>query len=79
MVPFLSDLLQERSEWIATPMELSQRVDPGASAGVAPKKVSRMILQNRGPKRKGDYSSQSSEQRQADYRAPPCCPPFFRR
>ena len=72
MVSFLSDLLQERSEWIGTPMELSQRVDPDASAGVTQKKVSRMTLQSGGSKRKGDYSSQLSEQRQADYRAPPC-------
>ena len=46
MVSLLSDLLKVQREWIGTPTELSQRIDPDASAGVMPKKVSRMILQS---------------------------------
>ena len=46
IVSLLSDLLKAQLEWIGTPTELSQRIDPDASAGVTPKKVSRMILQS---------------------------------
>lgn len=46
IVSLLSDLLKVQLAWIGTPTELSQRIDPDASAGVTPKKVSRMILQS---------------------------------
>lgn len=48
MVSLLSDLLKEQSEWICTPTELSQKIDPDGREGITPKKVSRMILQSIG-------------------------------
>ena len=48
MVSLLSDLLKEQSEWIGTPTELSQKIDPDGREGITPKKVSRMILQSIG-------------------------------
>ena len=48
MVSLLSDLLKEQSEWIGTPTELSQKIDPDGRKGITPKKVSRMILQSIG-------------------------------
>ena len=35
-----------RSEFIGTPTELSQKIDPDGREGITPKKVSRMILQS---------------------------------
>ena len=46
MVSLLSDLLKVQREWIGTPTELSQRIDPDGRVGVTPKKVSRMILKS---------------------------------
>ena len=42
----LSAFLKERREFIGTPTELSQRIDPAGQEGVTPKKVSRLILQS---------------------------------
>lgn len=42
----LSELLQSRSEFIGTPTELVQRVDPDGADGITPKNVSRKILQS---------------------------------
>ena len=46
MVSLLSDLLKVQREWIGTPTELSQRIDPDGRVGVTPKKVSLMILKS---------------------------------
>ena len=59
IVSLLSDLLKAQLEWIGTPTELSQRIDPDGSAGVTPKKVSRMILQSVGPLRENGISAVS--------------------
>lgn len=48
MVYLLSDLLKVQREWIGTPTELSQKIDPDGREGITPKKVSRMILQSIG-------------------------------
>ena len=42
----LSEFLEEQREFIGTPTELSQRIDPDGQEGITPKKVSRLILQN---------------------------------
>ena len=42
----LSEFLEEQREFIGTPTELSQKIDPGGQEGITPKKVSRLILQN---------------------------------
>ena len=42
----LSELLCSRSEFIGTPTELAQRIDPDGSEGITPKNVSRKILQS---------------------------------
>lgn len=42
----LSEFLKNQGEFIGTPTELSQRIDPDRQAGITPKKVSRMILQS---------------------------------
>ena len=42
----LSELLCSRSEFIGTPTELAQRIDPDGAAGIPPKNVSRKILQS---------------------------------
>ena len=41
----LSVLLEEQREFIGTPTELSQKIDPDGQEGITPKKVSRLILQ----------------------------------
>lgn len=46
IVVLLSAFMSTRTVFIGTPTELSQRIDPDASADVTPKKVSRMILQS---------------------------------
>lgn len=42
----LSVLLEEQREFIGTPTELSQKIDPDGQEGITPKKVSRLILQS---------------------------------
>ena len=42
----LSEFLEGQREFIGTPTELSQKIDPGGQEGITPKKVSRLILQN---------------------------------
>lgn len=42
----ISELLRSRSEFIGTPTELAQRIDPDGTEGVTPKNVSRKILQS---------------------------------
>ena len=42
----LSEFLKGRREFIGTPTELSEKIDPAGQAGVTPKKVSRLILQS---------------------------------
>lgn len=46
IVILLSELMRSRSEFIGTPTELSQQIDPDGREGITPKKVSRMILQS---------------------------------
>lgn len=47
-----SEFLEEQREFIGTPTELSQRIDPDGQEGITPKKVSRLILQNVDPLKK---------------------------
>ncbi len=42
----LSELLCSRSEFIGTPTELAQHIDPDGAEGITPKNVSRKILQS---------------------------------
>ena len=42
----LSELLRSSSEFIGTPTELAQRIDPDEAEGITPKNVSRKILQS---------------------------------
>ena len=42
----LSALLKDQREFIGTPTELSQKIDPDGQEGITPKKVSRLILQS---------------------------------
>ena len=42
----LSELLHVQPEFIGTPTELSNRIDPAGAAGITPKKVARQILQS---------------------------------
>ena len=46
IVVLLTEFLNERREFIGTPTELSQRIDPDGQEGITPKKVSRLILQS---------------------------------
>lgn len=46
IVYLLSELMRDRSEFIGTPTELSERIDPVGVERISPKKVSRQILQN---------------------------------
>ena len=48
----LSEFLEEQREFIGTPTELSQRIDPDGQEGITPKKGSRLILQNVDPLKK---------------------------
>ena len=52
----LSEFLKNQGEFIGTPTELSQRIDPDGQEGITPKKVSRMILQSVEALRKGGVS-----------------------
>ena len=46
IVVLLSVLLKDQREFIGTPTELSQRIDPDGQEGITSKKVSRLILQS---------------------------------
>ena len=46
IVFLLSELMHERTEFIGTPTELSELIDPAGMEQITPKKVSRMVLQN---------------------------------
>ena len=46
IVVLLSEFLKNQREFIGTPTELSEKIDPDKSEGVTPKKISRMILQS---------------------------------
>ena len=46
IVYLLSELMYDRTEFIGTPTELSERIDPVGVERISPKKVSRQILQN---------------------------------
>lgn len=46
IVVLLSEFLKSQREFIGTPTELSQRIDPDGQKGITPKKVSRLILQS---------------------------------
>ena len=46
IVTLLSDFLTGRENFIGTPTELSEEIDPDRSRGITPKKVARMILQS---------------------------------
>lgn len=46
IVILLSEWMRSRSEFVGTPTELSQRIDPDGREGITPKKVSRMVLQS---------------------------------
>ena len=42
----LSNLLREQGEFIGTPTELSEKIDPDKQEGITPKKAARLILQS---------------------------------
>ena len=46
IIYLLSELMRDRTEFIGTPTELSEKIDPDKSEGITPKKISRMILQS---------------------------------
>lgn len=46
IVYLLSELMRDRTEFIGTPTELSEKIDPAGTERITPKKVSRLILQN---------------------------------
>ena len=46
IVYLLSELMRDRTEFIGTPTELSEQIDPVGAERISPKKVSRQILQN---------------------------------
>ena len=46
IVVLLSEFLNEQREFIGTPTEFSQQIDPDGQEGITPKKVSRLILQS---------------------------------
>ena len=46
IVCLLSELMRDRTEFIGTPTELSEKIDPVGAERISPKKVSRLILQN---------------------------------
>ena len=46
IVYLLSELMRDRTEFIGTPTELSERIDPVGVEHISPKKVSRQVLQN---------------------------------
>ena len=46
IVFLLSALMNSRSEFIGTPTELANKIDPDGGEGITPKKVARQILQS---------------------------------
>ncbi len=46
IVILLSELMCNRTEFIGTPTELAEQIDPAGAEGITPKKVSRLILQS---------------------------------
>ena len=46
IVFLVSELMRGRTEFIGTPTELSEKIDPVGTERISPKKVSRLILQN---------------------------------
>ena len=46
IIYLLSELMHDRTEFIGTPTELSETIDPVGAERISPKKVSRQILQN---------------------------------
>ena len=46
IVYLLSELMHDQTEFIGTPTELSERIDPVGVERISPKKVSRQIVQN---------------------------------
>ena len=46
IIYLLSELMRDRTEFIGTPTERSERIDPVGAERISPKKVSRQILQN---------------------------------
>lgn len=48
IVCLVSELMRDRSEFIGTPTELSERIDPVGTEQISPKKVSRLIRQSLG-------------------------------
>ena len=42
----LSEFMRSRTEFIGTPTELSELIDPGGAVGITPRKVTRLILQS---------------------------------
>ena len=46
IVYLLSELMRDRTEFIGTPTELSEQIDPDRSRSITPKKVARIILQS---------------------------------
>ena len=57
IVILLSVLLEEQREFIGTPTELSQKIDPDGQEGITPKKVARLILQSVDTLRKNRISA----------------------
>ena len=46
IVILLSELMRDRTDFIGTPTELAEQIDPVGTEGITPKKVSRLILQS---------------------------------
>jgi len=46
IVNLLSEFMRSRTEFIGTPTELSEQIDPDGTAGITPRKAARLILQN---------------------------------
>lgn len=46
IVYLVSELMRDRTEFIGTPTELSEKIDPAGVEKITPKKVSRLILQS---------------------------------
>ncbi|MEY8389485.1 AAA family ATPase [Oscillospiraceae bacterium 38-13] len=57
IVFLLSALMNSRSEFIGTPTELANKIDPDGSEGITPKKVARQILQSVDALRKAGITS----------------------
>lgn len=57
IVFLLSALMDSRREFIGTPTELTNKIDPDGSKGITPKKVSRQILQSVEALRKAGISA----------------------